>query len=114
MHHRTPVPLAILLSLILLLVPRPAAAFSVLAHQAVIDRSWDDVIVPAVQARFPGASGDEIEQSRAFAYGGSHIADLGYFPFGSRLFSDLVHYVRSGEFVTALTTRPLKVQKPSP
>jgi hypothetical protein len=74
----------------------------VLAHQAVIDRSWDDVIVPAVQARFPDASREEIDGSRAFAYGGSHIADLGYFPFGSRLFSDLVHYVRSGDFVTAL------------
>jgi hypothetical protein len=102
-QHRTSVPLTIiLLSLVMLATPRSATAFSVLAHQAVIDRSWDDGIVPAVQARFPDAGREEIEKSRAFAYGGSHIADLGYFPFGSRLFSDLVHYVRSGDFVTAL------------
>src|ERR1019366_2226299 len=28
--------------------------------------------------------------------------DLGYYPFGSKYFSDLVHYVRSGDFVREL------------
>lgn len=88
------------LTALLVLAARPAAGFSVLAHQAVIDRSWDDAIVPALRERFPGSV--DLERARAFAYGGSHIADLGYFPFGSRLFTDLVHYVRSGDFVVAL------------
>ena len=80
-------------------VAPPARAFSVLAHQAVVDRCWSDAIVPALRRRFPQAGAKEIEGARAYAHGGSHIADLGYFPFGNRLFTDLVHYVRSGEFV---------------
>lgn len=80
----------------------PAAAFSVLAHQGVVDACWEDTIAPALRRRFPGLSADALERAHAFAYGGSHVADLGYFPFGSREFTDLVHYVRSGDFVTAL------------
>jgi hypothetical protein len=30
------------------------------------------------------------------------IQDLGYYPFGKTLFSDLTHYVRSGDFIVAL------------
>jgi len=81
---------------------RPCFAFSVLAHQAIVDRSWEGAIVPALRERFPDASAEDIQRARAFAYGGSHVPDLGYFPFGSRLFTDLVHYVRSGHFVSAL------------
>ena len=73
-----------------------------LAHQGVVDECWDDAIVPAIHRRFPHARPDELERAHAFAYGGSHIADLGYFPFGSRLFTDLLHYVRSGDFVATL------------
>lgn len=111
MHHRASVPLWLLFALLSVVPVRPASAFSVLAHQAVIDRSWDDVIVPALRERFPGSSADEIEQARAFAYGGSHVPDLGYFPFGSRLFTDLLHYVRSGEFVGALVADAGNVQE---
>jgi zinc dependent phospholipase C len=68
----------------------------------VVDECWDDAIVPALRARFPGASQGDIVRARAYAHGGSHIADLGYFPLGNRLFTDLVHYVRSGEFVGAM------------
>lgn len=84
------------------LVAPTALAFSVLAHQAVVDRSWESVIVPALRRQFPNATAEEIEKARSFAYGGSHIADLGYFPLGNKTFTDLVHYVRSGEFVTTL------------
>jgi hypothetical protein len=55
-----------------------------------------------IQRRFPRASAQDVSQARAFAYGGSLIQDLGYYPFGSRFFSNLVHYVRSGDFVDAL------------
>lgn len=43
-----------------------------------------------------------MEQAHAYAYGGCVIQDLGYYPFSSRLFSDLTHYVRSGDFIVAL------------
>ena len=44
----------------------------------------------------------DLSRARAFAYGGSVIQDLGYYPFGNHLFTNLVHYVRSGDFVDAL------------
>jgi hypothetical protein len=87
--------------LLLVSVP-PAHAYSVLAHQAIIDAAWDDAIVPLLRERYPGISADQITAARAFAYGGSVIQDLGYYPFGSRRFTNLVHYVRSGDFVEAL------------
>ena len=80
----------------------PAQAYSVLAHQALIDAAWDDAIVPLLRQRYPGITAGEMAAARAFAYGGSVIQDLGYFPFGSRRFTNLVHYVRSGDFVEAL------------
>jgi hypothetical protein len=79
-----------------------AAAYSVLAHEALIDAAWPDHIAPLLVRRFPRVSRQEVEEARAFAYGGSLIQDLGYYPFGSRFFSNLVHYVRSGGFVAAL------------
>ena len=73
-----------------------------LAHEAIVDAVWQDQIVPTLKARFPGTSESAIREALAYAYGGSLIQDLGYYPFGSRRFSNLVHYVRSGDFVEAL------------
>src|SRR5712671_1991061 len=81
---------------------RPAAAYSVLAHEANIDALWDNTISKMLLARFPGATPEELLDARAYAYGGSVIQDLGYYPFGSHFFSNLLHYVRSGDFVEAL------------
>ena len=78
------------------------AGYSVLAHEAMVDACWTDQIVPALKARFPRASNESLRGARAYAYGGSLIQDLGYYPFGSHFFSNLVHYVRSGDFVDAL------------
>src|SRR5206468_8287598 len=50
----------------------------------------------------PRATASQIKDARAYAYGGSVIQDLGYYPFGSHFFSNLLHYVRSGDFVEAL------------
>jgi zinc dependent phospholipase C len=80
----------------------PASAYSALAHEAIIDAAWAGSIVPALRARFPSASDDDLKRARAFAYGGSLIQDIGYYPFSSRFFGDLTHYVRSGDFVEAL------------
>jgi hypothetical protein len=85
-----------------LMVPQRAQAYSVLAHEAAIDAAWDRAIEPLLKRRFPNATPDSLLRARAFAYGGSVIQDLGYYPFGSRFFSNLLHYVRSGDFVEAL------------
>ena len=87
---------------LLLFSPRPAAAYSVLAHETVVDSAWDDLLAPLLSQRFPKSTPADLQRARAFAYGGSVIQDLGYYPFGNKLFTDLVHYVRSGDFVEAL------------
>ena len=76
--------------------------YSVLTHEAIIDATWKDSIAPLLLSRFPDATPEQLLQAHAFAYGGAIIQDLGYYPFGSRFFSDLTHYVRSGDFVLAL------------
>jgi len=85
-----------------LLAPRPASAYSVLAHEANIDALWDSTIAPMLRARFPEASREQIQDARGYAYGGCVIQDLGYYPFGSHFFSNLLHYVRTGDFIAAL------------
>jgi hypothetical protein len=85
-----------------LLIPTRADAYSVLSHEAMVDAAWADVIAPLLRQKFPQASTAEIEKSRAYAYGGSVIQDLGYYPFGSHFFTNLLHYVRSGDFVEAM------------
>ncbi|HVP45509.1 MAG TPA: zinc dependent phospholipase C family protein, partial [Bryobacteraceae bacterium] len=79
-----------------------AAGYSVLTHEAIIDAAWGDSIQPLLLKRFPGATRDELRKAHAYAYGGAIIQDMGYYPFGSHFFSDLTHYVRSGDFVEAL------------
>ncbi len=75
-----------------------------LTHEEVVDLLWNDQIVPMLLRRFPGATPEELRKAHAFAYGGSMIQDMGYYPFGNKYFSDLVHYVRSGDFVENLIT----------
>ena len=77
-------------------------AYSVLTHEEIVDLLWSDEIRPMLLQRYPGLSEDQIKQAHAYAYGGAVIQDLGYYPFGSAEFSDLVHYVRSGDFVREL------------
>ena len=68
----------------------------------MIDSVWNEVITPMLKARFAGADADSIKDARAFAYGGSVMPDMGYYPFGSHFFTNLLHYTRSGDFVEAL------------
>ena len=93
---------AILVLLAILCAPREAASYSVLAHEANIDALWNTSLRPLLARRFPRATPDEVTRARAYAYGGAVIQDLGYYPFGSHFFSNLVHYVRTGDFVQAL------------
>jgi hypothetical protein len=85
-----------------LLVPAPASGYSVLAHEANIDALWDPAIKSLLRQRFPRTTPEQLLEARAYAYGGCVIQDLGYYPFGSHFFSNLLHYVRAGDFVEAL------------
>jgi zinc dependent phospholipase C len=76
--------------------------YSVLTHEAIIDSTWDDSIKPILLKRFPGATVEQLRKAHAQAYGGAIIQDMGYYPFGSKFYTDLVHYVRSGDFIEAL------------
>lgn len=82
--------------------PSRCAAYSVLSHEAIIDVAWDTNLKPLLLKRFPGATPDELRQAHGYAYGGAIIQDMGYYPHGSIFFSDLAHYVRSGDFILAL------------
>ncbi|HWR14776.1 MAG TPA: zinc dependent phospholipase C family protein [Terriglobales bacterium] len=77
-------------------------AYSVLTHEEIVDLVWSSEIQPLLLKRFPGLSEDQLREAHSYAYGGAVIQDLGYYPFGSKEFSDLVHYVRSGDFVCEL------------
>jgi len=57
---------------------------------------------PLLLMRFPALTEDQLKEAHGYAYGGAVIQDLGYYPFGSVEFSNLVHYVRSGDFVREL------------
>jgi hypothetical protein len=101
MHLRRAARVVIAL-LLVLSIADISLGYSVLTHEAIIDSMWDKDIAPLILERFPTASADQLREAHANAYGGAIIQDMGYYPFGSRFFSDLAHYVRSGDFVEAL------------
>jgi hypothetical protein len=78
------------------------SAYSVLTHMEIVDLAWTDSIRPLLLKQYPDLSEDQIKEAHAYAYGGCTIQDLGYYPFGNVEFSDLMHYVRSGDFVREL------------
>ena len=89
---------------LLLFGPSLSFSYSVLTHEAIIDSVWGDSIQPLIKRRFPEATDEQLREAYAHAYGGALIQDMGYYPFGSKLFTDLTHYVRSGDFIEALIT----------
>jgi hypothetical protein len=96
--HKLRLPWAAFGLLVLFSCPN-AYSYSVLTHEAIVDSTWDSGIKPLLLKRFPAATTDELTAAHAYAYGGCLIQDLGYYPFGSKFFSDLTHYVRSGDFI---------------
>jgi hypothetical protein len=92
----------LLFALFLLFMPFCVSAFSVLTHEAIIDASWDNAILPLLIEKYPGSTIEEQNEAHAYAYGGAVAPDMGFYPFGSKLFTNLVHYVRSGDMVNAL------------
>jgi hypothetical protein len=89
----------LILGVLSLLLPKSLAGYGVLSHEQLIDISWASDIRPALLKRFPEATPDQLKEAHAYAYGGSVIQDLGYYPFGSHDFTNLLHYVRTGSFV---------------
>ena len=87
---------------VLLALSCVCGAYSVLTHEEVVDLLWKDTIQPLLLKRFPNATPDDLKKAHAFAYGGSLVQDMGYYPFGNKYFSDLTHYVRSGDFIVNL------------
>jgi hypothetical protein len=100
-HNPNPAWHALLLVTVLLVTCVQSRAYSVLTHEEIVDLTWKEMQA-ALHKRFPAATGDDLKKAHAYAYGGCVIQDMGYYPFGSRVFSDLVHYVRSGDFVVAM------------
>src|SRR5882724_9011096 len=100
--RRRSTKLATLLLLPFLLFPQFSQSYSVLTHEQIVDLLWKDQIQSLLLMRFPQSTEDELRKAHAYAYGGCVIQDMGYYPFGSHYFSDLVHYVRSGDFVESL------------
>jgi hypothetical protein len=88
--------------LLLFLIPFKGNSVGVLTHEAIIDAEWDNAILPFLKSKFPSSTDSEFTEARAYAYGGAVTPDMGYYPFGSRLFTDLIHYVRSGDINEAL------------
>src|ERR1019366_7486856 len=92
---------SIVFALLVLCGAQSASGYAVITHEAIVDSAWKD-ITPILLQRFPATTPEDLKKAHAYAYGGCIIQDMGYSPFGSKYFSDLVHYVRSGDFVEAL------------
>jgi hypothetical protein len=93
---------AVALLAFMLSIVQSSFGYSVLTHQAIIDSAWKDSIKPLLLKRFPQATDEQLREAHAYVYGGAIIQDMGYYPFGSKFFTDLVHYTRSGDFVEEL------------
>ncbi len=85
--------------------------YSVFTHEHLIDLTWNSAIQPLLLKRFPHSTATDLKSAHAYAYGGSAIQDLGYYPFSNEFFSDLAHYVRSGDFIVALLRDAQTVQE---
>jgi Zinc dependent phospholipase C len=92
----------ILVLILILAFPASGDAYSVLSHEAIVDAVWTTSIAPLLRMRFPRATADELRQAHAYAYGGAIIQDMGYYPYGNKFFSDLTHYIRTGDFIEAM------------
>jgi hypothetical protein len=92
----------VMLLLLLLIAGIGTSGYSVLTHEEIVDLVWANELSPLLLQRFPTLTEEQLKEAHGYAYGGAVIQDLGYYPFGSVEFSNLVHYVRSGDFVREL------------
>src|SRR5436189_6160801 len=94
--------IAVCLIAVLLALPTPVHAYAVLAHEAIIDAAWETHIRPLLLKKFPQATEEDLSRAQAYAYGGAIIQDMGYYPYGSPFFSEITHYIRSGDFIQSM------------
>lgn len=99
MHHAFRL---VLIACLLGSLPEKSRAYSVFSHQELIDLTWKDLLQPLLLKRFPQTTQADLQEAHAYAYGGCTIQDLGYYPFSNQFFSNLTHYVRSGDFIMNL------------
>ena len=104
MKRRTHAPQVLFVCLLALALvwPDSAQGYAVLSHEAIIDAAWESHIKPLLLKKYPQATEEDLSHALAYAYGGSIIQDMGYYPYGSPFFSDLTHYIRSGDYILAL------------
>lgn len=76
--------------------------FALLSHQAIIDETWESSLKPLLLKKFPDATEQQLLDAYCYLYGGALLPDIGYSPMGSLLFTNLIHYVRNGDFVMAV------------
>ena len=93
---------SIVLLLLMLASPHTAGGYALLTHEELIDLTWADSIQPLLLRRYPNLTPAQLRDAHAYAYGGCVIQDLGYYPLGKPSFSNLLHYVRTGDFIRAL------------
>ncbi len=93
--------LSIPLFIVLLEFQLPASGFAILSHEAIIDAAWEKTLKPLLKLKYPSSTEDQLKESQAYLYGGALMPDIGYYPFGSIQFTNLVHYVRTGDFINA-------------
>jgi hypothetical protein len=101
-RRRSIQPVGAVIALLALLIPLRCAAYAVLSHEAIIDTVWDTNLKPLLLKRFPKSTPEELHIAHGYAYGGAIIQDMGYYPHGTHLFSDLTHYVRSADFILTM------------
>jgi len=89
----------------------PSYSYSLFAHEALVDALWDVELKPILVARFPGATSEQLKEAHSYAYGGAVIQDMGYYPRGNQRFSDLTHYVRTGDFIVALVSESQNIDE---
>ena len=99
--RRWAAPLALCIPLIIAWPPS-GQAYGFLTHQQLVDQAWNTVVVPILLNRFPLLTTEQVREAHAYAYGGCIVQDFGYYPFAHAFFSDLTHYVRTGDFVQKL------------
>jgi len=92
----------LIIFVITLLFPLYSLAFSIFAHEAIIDMAWEKSIQPLLKMKYPSATDSELLVARSYAYGGAIVPDLGYYSLGGVFFTHLLHYVNTGDFINAL------------
>lgn len=101
MHRYTSLKRVAVIAFVFIHLSVKCSAYAVFTHLALIDVNWDKVLLPLLKQKYPGSSAEALKDAHAYAYGGAVVPDMGYYPFGSKLFTNLTHYVRTGDFIEA-------------